>query len=155
MPLATSYDETTLATWLVLRVGLIGTVLTWTPLHPQVVEAVADTERLLGVSEITADLDARRVELSGSVAIWQRAVDNLAALYDQDVQTETFKRSQLMKQATERLAEAREAWIAYGTGTGLPGTGGTGGGLQVTFAPRRYLADPYIYLPEDVRTVPP
>lgn len=154
MPLTTSYDETTLAHWLVLRVGLIGTVLDWSPTHPQVVEAVADTERLLGVTDLTPDLGARQVELSGSLAIWQRAVDNLAALYDQDVEGENFKRSQLTTQATTRLTEAREAWLAYGQDGSGTGGNGTGSGLPVTFAPRRYLADPYIYLPEDVRTIP-
>jgi hypothetical protein len=54
MPLVAVYDETTLAAWMVLRLGLVATVLTWTAGHPQVAEAVADVERMMGVNDAPA-----------------------------------------------------------------------------------------------------
>lgn len=145
MPLATSYDETTLAAWLVLRLGLVATLLGWRVGHPQVGEAVADVERLLGVSDIAEHGDARKIERLGAVCIWQRAIDNFVALYDQTIDAETFKRSQLLAQAQQSLAAALSVVQAAGDTELSTRT--------VKIVRRRYPGDPFTVIPEEQRAM--
>lgn len=143
MPLVSVYDEASLAAWMVLRLGLVGTVLTWTSTHPQVVEAVADVERALGVADVALVTDARKVERVAAAAIWQRACDNFVALYDEIIDGESYKRSQLLAQAQQALATAQ---------TAAAGDVDTGGGT-IRIVRRRYPGDPYTALPEDARVL--
>lgn len=142
MALVSVYDEATLGAWLVVRLGLVATLLGWTATHPQVLEAVADTERLLGLTDV-AGAEPRGLERVGAACIWQRAVDNCVALYDLQLEGESFDRSQLFKQAQQSLAAAKAAAagdVAFGGGT-------------IRIVRRRYPGDPYTGLPEADRVL--
>jgi urease accessory protein UreF len=143
MPLVAVYDETTLAAWMVLRLGLVATVLTWTAGHPQVAEAVADVERMMGVNDVAEASDPRAVERVALVCIWRRACDNFVALYDQLIEGESFNRSQLLKQAQQSLASAQ---AAAATDVDL-------GGGTVRVVRRRYPGDPYTGMSEEDRVL--
>jgi hypothetical protein len=139
VPLPTSYTETTLQGWIVTELGNVAALLGWTDTHPQVIAAVADAEGLLGVADVALSADPRKVERVAAVAAWRCAVKNLSALYTVLEDQQQHNRSDLQKQAQAALSLAeREA--AHDLGA-----------LQIAVVRRRYLGDPYSYLPEEAR----
>jgi len=141
-PVPTAYTETTLKTFLVADLSTTATALGWTTSTTQVVQAVYDAERLLGVSDVANASDAGAVEALGRVAIWRQAVKALVNRYDLTTVGQALKRSQHYDHAVAMLAFAEQDAMAY-----LPI-------YRVGVDAVIYPQDPYQYYPDSIRTIP-
>lgn len=143
MPVPLSYTEGACATYLALELGDVGTVLGWSPDHPQIQQAVQDTARLLGVTTVSVAPNAATVERLGAVAVWRRAVKSLGARVTVTEDGQKFDQSDLQKMAQASLLLAESAAAAD-----LPE-------YQIRVDTLTYASgDPYAYAPIESRVLP-
>jgi len=133
----TGYDETTIKTFFLTELSTTGTALGWTTGTTEVVQAVSDLDRILGVSDLADATDMVAVEAVGRVVIWRWAVRALINHYDITTVGQALKRSQHYEHAVAMLLDAEREALAY-----LPS-------YRVAVDAVIYTQDPYGPIPYD------
>lgn len=141
-----SYTEAELSTLMITQLSAIAGVLGWTTSTAEVADAVIDTLLAYfgtaGTNSVIANAtDIRKLRVLAYRAIWRAAVAALTAKYTFSTDGQSFQRSDMMKRAAEMLEKAEADAAVFDTST-APTVGVT------TF---RYPADPYSYLPDEMR----
>lgn len=113
MPLVTSYTEDELATWLLGSMGLgqVATVLAWT--EDNLVDVVARSVRLYGVTDIADVTDVGKLEALAAREAWRAAIRALVTVTDFTVDGESVKASDMLKGAQVALDLAETEASAY------------------------------------------
>jgi hypothetical protein len=114
MALPTAYTEKTFAEFLRRKIRGYAEVFHWdnTEAEGDYQDVINDTLRIYGVSSIDQATDIARLELLGLRAAWRAVVEYAATEYDYATVGESNSRSQLYKQAQERLADVEAAVAA-------------------------------------------
>jgi len=140
VPLATSYNEAQLATYMLDELGPMAAELNWTGAE-HVQAAVNAAIREMGVAaigEVAGVADCGKLEAFARRAVWRRAVAHLAVEHDFDSDGQSFKRSQLQKQARTSLTLAEADAGVYASDELVVG-------MQTVV----HHQDPYTYHPGD------
>lgn len=135
MPPPTAYTEAQLAAYLLKDLGEIAEVLGWTS-QAQLQEAIHDTVLAYPAADIAACTDVTRVRALARVMAWRQAVGSLSARFDFSDNAGSYSRSQMLKGARDRLADAE-----YAASTYLPG-------MTVYVDPVPRSGDPYVPMTE-------
>lgn len=131
MPIPASYTETSLRAYMLKTVGGLGTRLEMTTGNFE--EAVTSTLLAYGVTDIANATDLPKLRALADVEAWRVAWNEATGAYDFTADGSSFKRSDLAKQAKERLEAAEQTAMAHG---GLVG-------YAVTSARLTHANDPY------------
>jgi hypothetical protein len=110
------YTEDELADMMVVRLGDVGVILSWTAGSPQVQEAVTSTLVSWGgsVEVLGTTAEVRRLRAIAMVHAWRAAVESLAARYDHREGQFAYSRSQAHAMALKSLAVAESEAAAVG-----------------------------------------
>ena len=142
-----TYDEAAFKTYLVLKLGEVGTILAWTTATAQIGEAVSDTLLAYGVADlagVVTPTGIAKLRALGAVMVWRAAVLSLSARFDFTDAEGSYKRSQAYDMALRSLALAESDAAQWGIGT-----------AAVRVQNVIYPDDPYAYLPAALQTVLP
>lgn len=120
MPVATSYTETELATYMASVLSDIGTALGWavatSPAGPGSYQfAVNETLRAYGVSTIAGATDAAKLETLATWQAWRAALSALASRYDLGTDGQSMSRSQMFDHVMSMTKAATYRASAYRT----------------------------------------
>lgn len=122
MPAPTSYNESALATYVVVVLSNVAGALGWTSGTPQVLEAVHDAIYAYGPTDTTVHpptytialmTDMLKLRAFARREAWRQALNALAAAYDFAADGQSFKRSQLYAQAERQYSAAYSDALAF------------------------------------------
>jgi hypothetical protein len=130
MPLPTSYNEATLAAYMVRSLGTLAETLGID--DASMAEAVNDVTQTCGVADIATVTDLAMVRALARVAALRVAQTTAAGWYDFGADGGDYKRSQVVKQIDTLLAAAERDAMLY-----------DGSGYAVAVGTVRYVGDPY------------
>jgi hypothetical protein len=144
MPLATSYTESTLASYLDDALGPMADVLGWSTSANSYNLPISRAMRALGLSDVatvTAAADLAALEVVATREAWRLVVQHLATRYDISLDQQSLKRSQLQAMAKEALqiAEADTVLALAASGVTLVASGRA----SVQVSGIDYPTDPY------------
>jgi hypothetical protein len=144
MPLATSYTESSLASYLDDALGPMADVLDWSTGANSYNLPISRAMRALGLSDVTtvtAAADLTALEAVATRETWRLVVQHLATRYDISLDQQSLKRSQLQAMAKESLqiAEADTVLALAASGVTLVASGRA----SVQVSSLDYPADPY------------
>ena len=129
MPLPTSYNEATLAAYMVSSLGGLASVLGID--DTSMYEAVNDVTQACGVADIATVTDVGKVRALARVAALHVAQSTAAGWYDFNADGGEYKRSQVQAQIQTLLTSAENAAMQYDAG------------YSVQVGTVAYVADPY------------
>jgi hypothetical protein len=135
MALPTSYNEATLAAYMVSSLGSLATVLGID--DAAMAEAVNDVTQARGVADIADATDVAQVRALAKVAALRVAQTTAAGMYDFEADGGSYKRSQVMAQIEKMLTAAESAAMQYDAN------------YSVEVGTVRYVDDPYDWDLED------
>jgi uncharacterized membrane protein len=144
MPVATSYTESSLASYLDDAVGPMAAVLGWSTSANSYNLPINRAMRALGLSDVTtvtAAADLAALEAVATRETWRLVVQHLATRYDISLDQQSLKRSQLQAMAKEALilAEADTVLALAVAGVTLVASGRA----SVQVSSINYRSDPY------------
>lgn len=111
MPLPSGYTESTLASYMVSRLGALAVTLELTT--ASMAEAVNDVALACGVTDIAGATDVQQVRALATLAALRTAQTAAASWYDFGADGGDFKRSQVQAQIAGLLADAERAALLY------------------------------------------
>lgn len=135
MPLPTSYNEATLAAYMVSSLGGLASVLGID--DTSMFEAVNDVTQACGVADIATVTDVGKVRALARVAALRVAQTTATGWYDFAADGGDYKRSQVASQLETMLAAAERDTLVYAAG------------YSVEVGTMTYVADPYDWDIED------
>ena len=141
MAAPTTYTEGQLMLYMVAVLGETADVLGWRRADGDYVETVNDVIIDYGVDAIADATDIAKLRALARRAIWKAAVAGLTPRYDFSTDGQSFQRSQMLTHAKEALARAEADALVYGFA-----------GYDVRVDRVLHKNDPYVHLPEEVRT---
>lgn len=112
MAAPTAYTEATLATFMLAELGDVAGVLEWTA-QSHVQEAINEALLVYGVSTIADATDITRLRALARRQVWRSAINSLTTRYDFSNPEGEYKRSQMVKAAATRLAQAESDAMPY------------------------------------------
>lgn len=112
MAAPTSYTEATLATFMLTELGDVAGVLEWTA-QADVQEAINEALLVYGVNDIADATDISKLRALARRQAWRSAVNSLTTRYDFSNPEGDYKRSQMVKAAATRLAQAESDAMPY------------------------------------------
>lgn len=125
MPLATSYDESTLADFMVAELSATGAALGLTDASDGIASAVLATARLLG-DDIANLTDMALLEAAARWHAWQAALKAAAGNFDLKAGSADLKRSQVFEHINSQLALSETAYyVAVSESEAASGSGGS------------------------------
>jgi len=136
MPLPTSYNEATLAAYMVRTLGELATMLAIEDVA--MLEAVNDVTQACGVADITSATNLAQVRALARVAALRVAQTTAAGWYDFAADGGDYKRSQVQAQIQTLLQTAENAAMQYDAG------------YSVEVGTMHYVGDPYDWDNDDV-----
>jgi hypothetical protein len=144
MPVATSYTESTLASYLDAALGPMAAVLGWSVGANSYNLPISRAMRALGLSDVATVMAAADLAALEAVAlreVWRLVVQHLATRYDISLDQQSLKRSQLQAMAKEALqiAEADTVLSLAASGVTLVASGRA----SVQVSSIDYPTDPY------------
>ena len=114
MPLPTSYNEATLAAYMVTALGDLAATLDLD--EDDMAEAIGDVTLACGATDIASVTDVAKVRALGKVAALRVASITAAGWYDFAADGGDYKRSQVQAQIARLLDSAENAAMVYGPG---------------------------------------
>jgi hypothetical protein len=146
MPIPTSYSETDIAAYMLTALSNVAGVLGWDASTAEVDEAIVGTllayHGTAGANSTIANAtDIMKLRVLARREIWRAAVAALSTKYTFSTDGQSFQRSDMMKFAASMLDKAETDAAAFDTSTAL----------SVGVSTLRYPADPYVYLPDEMR----
>jgi hypothetical protein len=144
MPVATSYTESALASFMASAIGPVADVLGWGVDANSYNLPISRAMRALGLSDVTtvtAAADLAALEAVAAREAWRLVVQHLATRYDISLDQQSLKRSQLQAMAKESLqiAEADTVLALAASGVTLVASGRA----SVQVSSLDYPTDPY------------
>lgn len=137
MAVPSVYTEETLAQFMHGELGPVAEVLGYsTPAGDAGIyqEAVNEALLSLGVQDISAVTDMRKLRAVARLEAWNMALNALSTLYDFTADGATYNRSQMRAMAQKAVDQAMSDCYAFGLG-----------GYEVSIERLRYSNDPYDY----------
>lgn len=137
MPVPTSYTELALAQYMHDQLGGIADVLGYArPVSfPDSYQEVVNEVLLeLGVADISAVTDMRKLRVMARLYAWKKAAAALSSKYDFSTDGESYHRSQMHQQALKAVEDIMSECLALGLY-----------GYSVEFQELDYRNDPYGY----------
>jgi hypothetical protein len=133
-PLPSSYDEESLALFMVTELGRPGVALGLAVNSPRIEQAVRRTARLMG-QEIAACTDMALLEAAALWRAWEAAYGQAINQTDMKAGTASLERSQFFDHLTEQLGAARSAYLNEQARADAEeaAASGTSGGSQFAF----------------------
>jgi len=145
MTLPTTYDETTFAEYLNSVLGDAAGVLGWSVVSLSYDEVINDVMYSLGITDLSDAVSLQVLRAVGRREVWKAAINGFITKYDFTLEFQSFKRSQMFKNAIA----AYEMAIQDTVDLGISDTSST-----ATFIPVVDIHDPYITLNDSIRRWP-
>lgn len=94
------------------QLGTVAAVLEWAETDAD--EAVTDAELMLGVTDVAAATDMKKVRAAARLAIWRAASAAVAGLHDMSADGQSLSLSQVQTMCERSLAAAEREASLYG-----------------------------------------